>query len=137
SCSGNSSTATQLTTASGTAPSYSARAWVNFDGTGTVGTNMTIFGSGNVSSVYKNATGDYTVNFTTALPNANYAVSLGISSYLDTRGVPSGLMIKSAGLFTTTGPATKTTSALQVVGGYGNNGGGFFDVKEASLIIFC
>ena len=58
-----------LTTASGSAPSYSARAWVNFDGTGTVA----IRGSGgNVSSITDNGTGDYSVNFTTAMSDANY-----------------------------------------------------------------
>lgn len=54
--------------------SQKARAWVNFDGTGTIGTNMTLRASFNVSSVFKNATGDYTINFTTAMPDANYAV---------------------------------------------------------------
>jgi hypothetical protein len=68
-CSGNSATATALTTASGLAPSYSARAWVNFDGTGTVA----IRASGNVSSITDNGTGNFTVNFTTAMPDANYA----------------------------------------------------------------
>jgi hypothetical protein len=63
-------TATALTTASGSAPSYSARAWVNFNGTGTVA----IRASGNVSSITDNGTGDYTVNFTTAMSDANYSV---------------------------------------------------------------
>lgn len=58
-----------LTTASGAAPSYSARAWVNFNGTGTVA----IRAAGNVSSITDNGDGDYTLNFTTALPDANYA----------------------------------------------------------------
>jgi len=51
------------------ATAYGCRAWVNFDGTGT----PAIRGSGNVSSITDNGTGDYTVNFTTALPDANYA----------------------------------------------------------------
>lgn len=55
--------------ASGSAPIYACRAWVNFNGTGTVA----IRDSGNVSSITDNGTGDYTVNFTTAMPNANYA----------------------------------------------------------------
>lgn len=46
-----------------------ARAWVNFDGTGTVA----IRGQYNVSSITDNGTGDYTINFTTAMPDANYA----------------------------------------------------------------
>jgi hypothetical protein len=45
------------------------KAWVNFDGTGTVA----IRGSYNVSSITDNGTGDYTINFTTAMPNTNYA----------------------------------------------------------------
>jgi hypothetical protein len=58
--------------ATGTAPIYAARAWVNFDGT--TATPSTIRGSGNVSSVARNATGDYTVNFTTAMPDRNYSL---------------------------------------------------------------
>ena len=46
------------------------RAWVNFDGTGTVA----IRASFNVSSITDNGTGNYTVNFTNAMPDANYAV---------------------------------------------------------------
>jgi hypothetical protein len=48
----------------------SAKAWVNFNGTGTVA----IRASFNVSSITDNGTGDYTVNFTTALADANYSV---------------------------------------------------------------
>jgi len=59
-----------LTTASGSAPSYSIRAWVNFNGTGTVA----IRASGNVSSITDNGVGNYQVNFTTALADANYAL---------------------------------------------------------------
>jgi hypothetical protein len=58
-----------LSTASGSAPSYSARAWVNFNGTGTVA----IRASGNVSSITDNGTGNYDVNFTTAMADTNYA----------------------------------------------------------------
>jgi len=65
------SEATKLSTASGSAPSYSARAWVNFDGTTSPGT---IRASGNVSSVTRSATGVYVVNFTNALPDANFCV---------------------------------------------------------------
>jgi hypothetical protein len=56
--------------ATGSAPIYACRAWVNFNGTGTVA----IRASGNVSSITDNGTGDYTVNFTTAMPDANYSV---------------------------------------------------------------
>ena len=50
-----------------------AKAWVNFNGTGTVA----IRASFNVSSITDNGTGDYTVNFTTALADANYAFTVG------------------------------------------------------------
>ena len=58
-----------LVTISGTAPLYMCRAWVNFNGTGTVA----IRASGNVSSITDNGVGNYTGNFTTAMPDANYA----------------------------------------------------------------
>lgn len=74
--SGNASSATQLSTASGSAPSYSARAWVNFNGQGTVA----IRSSGNVSSITDNGTGNYTVNFTTAMPHANYAATTAVDN---------------------------------------------------------
>ena len=51
---------------------YKCRAWVNFNGTGTVA----IRASGNVSSITDNGAGDYTVNFTTAMPDANYAPAI-------------------------------------------------------------
>jgi uncharacterized protein (AIM24 family) len=53
------------------ATAYGCRAWVNFDGTGT----PAIRESGNVTSITDNGTGLYTVNFTTAMPDTNYAVS--------------------------------------------------------------
>jgi hypothetical protein len=49
------------------------KAWVNFNGTGTIGSNQTIRSGYNVSSVLKNGTGDYTVNFTTPMNDVNYA----------------------------------------------------------------
>ena len=52
------------------------RAWVNFNGTTNTGGFCTIRASFNVSSVADNGTGDYTVNFTTAMPDANYSVTL-------------------------------------------------------------
>ena len=48
---------------------YKCRAWVNFNGTGTVA----IRASGNVSSITDNGVGDYTMNFTVAMVDANYA----------------------------------------------------------------
>jgi hypothetical protein len=48
---------------------YTAKAWVNFNGTGTVA----IRAAGNVSSITDNGTGDYTVNFTNAMPDADFS----------------------------------------------------------------
>jgi len=55
------------------ATAYGCRAWVNFDGTGTVA----IRGSGNVSSITDGGTGDYTINFATAMPDTNYGTTCG------------------------------------------------------------
>jgi len=54
-------------------PAFLCRAWVIFNGTGTVA----IKASGNVSSITDNGTGDYTVNFATAMVDTNYAVCFG------------------------------------------------------------
>jgi hypothetical protein len=67
----------QFATVSGTAPIYPCRAWVNFNGTGTVA----IRASGNVTSITDNGTGDYTVNFTTAMPDVNYSWAGGDNSW--------------------------------------------------------
>lgn len=64
---------------SGAAPIYAARAWVNFNGTGTVA----IRASGNVSSITDNGLGDYTINFATAMPDANYAALLSGAASLN------------------------------------------------------
>ena len=73
-----------LSTASGSAPSYSARAWVNFDGTGTVA----IRASGNVSSITDNGTGKYQVNFATNLPDTDYAAHVTIDQSITSYAKP-------------------------------------------------
>ena len=55
---------------------YSCRAWVNFNGTGAVA----IRGSGNVNYITDNGNGDYTVNFTTAMSDANYSLVSTVST---------------------------------------------------------
>lgn len=68
----------------GSAPIYGCRAWVNFDGTTVTnvgGENRcTIRGSGNVSKVVRNDTGDYSVTFSTPMPSANYSCVVSGSS---------------------------------------------------------
>ena len=58
----------QFATVVGTAPLYASRAWVNFNGTGTVA----IRSSGNVSSITDIGVGQYRINFTTAMTDTNY-----------------------------------------------------------------
>ena len=84
---------------SGSAPIYAARAWVTFDGTTSP---PSISASGNVSSVSRSATGDYTINFTTALPDANYAVSA------------IGKHVTDAGNIVICVQGTPTTSAVRI-----------------------
>ena len=67
-----------------------AKAWVNFNGTGTVAIRRAF----NVSSITDNGTGFYTVNFTTAMPDANYAFAGGV-------GENSNTYIGQSGTFTT------------------------------------
>lgn len=55
--------------ATGAAPIYACRAWVKFNSAGT------IIAAGNVASVTRNGVGDFTVNFATPMPDANYAVA--------------------------------------------------------------
>ena len=71
---------------SGSAPIYAARAWVNFNGTGTVA----IRASGNVSSITDNGTGNYTVNFTTAMPDADYSAVVSVGNSLASSGPMAG-----------------------------------------------
>jgi hypothetical protein len=113
-----------LTTASGSAPSYSARAWVNFNGTGTVA----IRASGNVSSITDNNTGDYTVNFTTAMADANYSSVIAASPNF---GVATtfGMNINS-GLGTEVAP---TTTAFRFSTG---STSAYHDCKYLSVAIF-
>jgi hypothetical protein len=65
------------------ATAFGCRAWVNFNGTGTVA----IRASGNVSSITDNGTGNYTVNFTTAMPDANYSTQIGSNAFVSNDGV--------------------------------------------------
>ena len=88
-----------------------AKAWVNFNGMGTVAIRADF----NVTSITDNGTGKYTVNFTTALADANYVVNFGVGG--------GGLGLNASfvgGVLTTTQYGTasnKTTTALQFTTG--------------------
>lgn len=94
---------------SGSAPAYAVRAWVNFNGTGTVA----IRASGNVSSITDNGAGDYTVNFTTAMPDANYAILAASSGSLVGLGWLSIVGLQTSDSSGT--PTLKTSSACRIV----------------------
>lgn len=65
-----------VTVPTGDAPSYQCRAWVKFDGTGTIA----IRGSGNVSSLGDRGNGLYTVNLAVAMPDIHYCAIQGLGS---------------------------------------------------------
>lgn len=117
----------QFATVSGTAPIYPCRAWVNFNGTGTVA----IRGSGNVSSITDNGTGNYTVNFTSALADSNYAVAIGAGQLnLDT------VQYASIHASNANGTATlKSTTQLQLATGRTNTAT-LIDNAEVNIAIF-
>ena len=118
--------------ATGAAPIYGCRAWVNFDGTrnasGVVDSNNTaryIRASGNVSSVIKIGTGSYDVNFATPMPDANYAFTVcahiwGVQgqSYLSVLGFD-----------------FKSTTSIRFSSGGDFPGGGRNDKNEVSVTI--
>lgn len=108
------------------ATAYGCRAWVNFNGQGTVA----IRSSGNVSSITDNGVGDYTVNFTSAMPDTNYAF---VGFNRKDNDVDDGMLAVNA--FATT---TKTTSAVRLFSKYRSNsatGYGSFDSGEMNVIV--
>jgi hypothetical protein len=95
-----------------------AKAWVNFNGTSTIRSSY------NVSSITKNATGEYTVNFETPMANANYSVGAsygGMPNPVGTLSVPS-----------------YTTTSVRVVSAYfnGTTGGNPQDAPYVNVQVF-
>jgi hypothetical protein len=86
------STLTQFN-ASGSAPVYACRAWVNFDGT--TATPSTIRGSGNVSSITRLVTGRFEINLTTSLPDENYSVIYSSTSGINNNAQATGAFIEA------------------------------------------
>jgi len=114
-----------LATPTGSAPSYTCRAWVNFNGTGTVA----IRASGNVSSITDNGTGDYTVNFTTAMPDVNYAPNAICS-----QSSGSGFNAMSVSIVSLTASSARLISSSNWISGVSN--GAPFDPTVVSATIF-
>ena len=107
-------------TQNGSAPIYGARAWVNFNGTGTVA----IRASGNVSSITDNGTGDYTANFTIAMADANYSVA-GASAYSSTPADGAS----AARYVSLSTQAAPTTTSVRFITAFQNGG------KDDNLIV--
>lgn len=102
-----------------------AKAWVNFTGSTAV-----IRAAFNVSSVTRNATGDYTINFTTAMADTNYCVSFNSSpSYATAFGLEPAMATTTTSL-TEVAP---TTSAFRLQCAVG--GGTAYDPKYAYLVV--
>lgn len=108
---------------------YLARAWVNFNGTGTVA----IRASGNVSSITDNGVGDYTVNFTNAMPDLNYFA--GVSAGDEPGGRMSFWEHQAAGPI-----IARTASTFQVRTGVSSRPGFYnevlYDVLSINIAIF-
>lgn len=93
------------------------KAWVNFNGTGTVA----IRDSYNVSSITDNGTGRYTVNFSTAMANANYTISTAVLPNTDISSQPAWLHIGSYNGYA----SDVTTTAVKVTAGNGAVSGSY------------
>jgi len=103
------------------------KAWANFNpSSGTVVLNNSF----NVSSVTRNATGDYTVNFTTAMPNANYVMGAAIGNGTSTTdGVAWVVSFQST--------TNTTTSSCRIIASFGSNAGrGLFDPNPVTVAFF-
>jgi hypothetical protein len=117
--------ANTVSDAAGTGPvtltgQYAAKAWVNFNGDGTVA----IRESGNVSSITDSGVGIYTTNLTIATPDANYAVT---GSCWNTGG--SGFAIVSAN---SNASIVRTTSAVGILTGDSNS---YYDVANVFVVV--
>jgi len=111
----------QFNDGAGTQTGTLCRAWVNFNGT--LSGTITPRASFNVTSVTKNGTGDYTVTFTNAMPDANYVgeVTAGRGTASNTRQV--------------SGPtATPTTSAFRIA--TGDSAGTLTDLEYINVAFF-
>ena len=112
--------------ASGNAPISACRAWVNFNGVGVV----SVIGSGNVSSVTDNGVGDYTLNFATPMPNANYSISGSSTELSDGSPIPVSLRMSGAT------PLLKSISAVRV-STRSTYSAALLDISNISVQVFC
>lgn len=130
-------TATKLSTTTGSAPSYACRAWVNFDGTrdssgavSTANTNRLIRASGNVTSVLRNGLGDYTITFTTPMSDANYVMNASASTSTTSNTIQ---VITS---YDENFPRTTNDIRIQTFYGNANNNKTLYDEEFSNVAIF-
>ena len=98
-----------------------AKAWVNFNGSGTVA----IRDDYNISSVTDNGTGDYTINISNAMSNANYAYVFGAQYNSNTREMV--IQVK---------PNTQSTTAITLLTGYSYTSPGSADLSSICMTFF-
>ena len=116
--------------ARGNAPVSACRAWVCFNGKASP---PEILSSLNISSVVKNATGDYTLNFTTPLENSNYAVSCGGAT-----AIPGSKFYPCVKAAVTGGmPVLKTPTQLGIACVSTTTSASLVDMSEIYIEVFC
>ena len=120
-----------LLNATGEAPVYACRAWVNFKGIDTVAINA----SGNVLSITDNGTGDYTINFDKPMPHANYCL-VGTASQGSTASGVTSANVVAEYKSTSSSLSLKTINAVRIAT-IDNNQDSFFDSFTANVAIFC
>jgi hypothetical protein len=109
--------------ASGTAPVYACRAWVNFNSIGT----LTVRASGNVSSVTDNGVSNYTINFTNAMPDANYAIA-------GAARITTSVQSANVGYY---GTGVVSTTQVQIRSiQHGTSGNSYVDCETVSCAVF-
>lgn len=115
----------QLTTTTGSPAYYAARSWVNFNGSGTVSIRASV----NVSSITDHGTGEYSVNYITAMPDASYSVVISgkLSTFPNNDPCLARPMRNSDSLF---------TGSVRLQTGPGSNPNGLEDATIVCVAVF-
>lgn len=87
------------------ATAYGCRAWVSF-----TGSTAAIRGSANVSSITRNGTGNYVVNYSTAMPDTNYSAVASCSGQGSTNGSTNCILVNASAGGTNVAPTTTATT---------------------------
>jgi hypothetical protein len=112
---------------SGTAPIFGARAWANFNGVG----GVAIRGSGNISSITRTSVGRYTINFTVAMPDTNYAI-VGMCTRAAVGDNGNAVIFET--LSSTSAFSEKTVNSINI--SVTNSANTFQDAFSANIAIF-